>query len=228
MKLINLCTCLSALLLVLLLTIPLPLCADEAGLPYKNDFSVNREKDLTSGEKGIWAGGIGGGFRAGTHVLGIGIGGTRGVIILGGEERHNLALFSVSYGWMIGDVKGKDWYRGNWEIRGELFGGAQMNSETDGIIGITPHIRYHFATGSPIVPYLDAGAGVAFTDIRAPDLGGTFQFNLQASAGVNYFIRDAVAIHLEARYIHVSSASIHSPNNGINTIGVFMGVSTYF
>lgn len=228
MKLMNLCACLSGLLLVLIFVIPLPLYADEAGLPYINAFSVNREKALTLGEKGIWAGGIGGGFRAGTHVLGIGIGGTRGVIIFGGEERHNLALLSVSYGWMTGDVKGKDWYRGNWEIRGELFGGAQMNSESESIIGITPHIRYHFATGSPLVPYLDAGAGVAFTDISTPDLGGTFQFNLQASAGVNYFIRDALAIHLEARYIHVSSASIYNPNNGINTIGAFMGVSTYF
>lgn len=227
----NLWVCLSGMIYGLLLIIPLPLCADELRSLHTNAISINRETAFTPSETNIWADGIGEGFRPGTQVLGISIGGTHGVLIFGGEERHDLALLSVSYGRMIGGVRGREadsWYRGNWEVRGEVFGGAQMNSETDGIVGITPHIRYHFATGTQFVPYLDAGAGVTLTDIRAPDLGGAFQFNLQASVGMNYFIRDSLAIHLEARYLHVSSAAIYEPNNGVNTVGVFMGVSTYF
>jgi len=173
--------------------------------------------------------GIGEGFRPGTETLGFSAGATYGVVIFGGEERHHLSLLSVSYGRMIGDVKGADnWYRGNWELRGEIFGGLQFNSETCWLIGVAPHLRYHFATDAPWVPYLDFGAGITSTGIRAPDLGDSFQFNLQAAFGVNCFVRDDLAVSFEGRYLHLSSAGIHQPNNGVNTIGIFLGMNTFF
>jgi hypothetical protein len=51
---------------------------------------------------------------------------------------------------------------------------------------------------------------------------------MQAAVGVNYFIRDALAINFEGRYLHLSSAGIYSPNNGVNSIGIFLGVSRFF
>jgi hypothetical protein len=61
--------------------------------------------------------------------------------------------------------------------------------------------------------YADVGAGITLTEIRAPDLGGAFQFNPQAVPGVNYFLRDDSAISFEGRYLHLSSAGIYKPNN---------------
>ncbi|NTW77659.1 MAG: acyloxyacyl hydrolase [Syntrophaceae bacterium] len=225
----NLWICLCGMIGTLLLVIPIPVCADEIGTLHANALPVTQQKSLTPNGKNIWVDDIGEGFRSGTQVVSISVGGAYGVIIFGGEERHHLVLLSCSYGRLIGGVKGADsWYRGNWEVRGEVFGGAQLNSEDEGIVGITPHIRYYFATGTHFIPYLDVGAGITLTDIRAPDLGGAFQFNLQASAGVNYFIRDNVAVHLEVRYLHISSAAIYEPNNGVNSVGGFLGVSKYF
>ena len=177
----------------------------------------------------IWNSGVGEGFRAGTQVVGLNAGATYGILIFGGEERHHLSLMSVSYGQIIGGVKGAHkWYRGNLELRAELFGGAQFNSETRGITGVTPHIRYHFATGTRLIPYIDAGAGLSVTEIRGQDLGGVFQFNLQALTGVNYFVKDDLSINIAMRYLHVSSASIYCPNNGVNTVGGFLGLQWFF
>jgi len=56
------------------------------------------------------------------------------------------------------------WHRGNFESRLEFFGGMQFypNVDTDGwFIGLTPHLRYDFATGTRWIPFVDAGAGVS-------------------------------------------------------------------
>ena len=148
--------------------------------------------------------------------------------MLGGSERRHLSLLSVSYCRMVGGMQGDGWYRGNWELRGELFGGVQINGETRWLTGVAPHLRYHFATGTRFVPYVNVGAGVTLTDIRAPDLGNAFQFNLQGGIGMNYFIRNNLAMNIEGRYLHISSSGTSMPNNGVNTVGGFLGISTYF
>ena len=176
----------------------------------------------------IWIIGIGEGFRSGTQTLGFNAGATYGMRIFGGAEHHHLAILSASYGRMIGNVKGSSWYRGNWELRGEIFGGLQFNSESYWLFGVTPHLRYHFATGTSWIPYADFGVGITSTDIRTPDLGSSLQLNLQANGGVNYFVRDTFAINFEGRYIHLSSGGCSKPNNGLNTIGIFVGVNKFF
>jgi len=46
------------------------------------------------------------------------------------------------------------------------------------------------------MPFVDAGAGVSLTDIGWPDLGITFEFNLQAKAELNYLLRENLALTL--------------------------------
>ncbi len=184
-------------------------------------------------EAKIWEEGVGEGFRAGTQTIGLTAGASYGLLIFGSEERHHLALGNISYGRMLGDVKGKDhWYRGNWEVRGELSGGAQFHPRTRAVFGLTAHIRYHFATGKRWVPFVDAGAGMAATDIGEPDLGGWFQFRLSGGAGINWFIKDNLAISFEGRYMHFSSKTvfgdINEPNLGLNTAVGLLGVNWFF
>ena len=133
-------------------------------------------------------------------------------------------MISLSYGQMVGNVQGMSkWYRGNWELLVELFGGIQVNSETHSLVGLAPHLRYNFATGTRFIPYIDLGGGVTLTEIRAPDLGGVFEFNEQGIIGLNYFVQDNLSINVAVQYLHVSSAYIYHPNNGVNTLGCFLG-----
>jgi hypothetical protein len=177
----------------------------------------------------IWENGVGEGFRHGTQSFSVSAGATYGLAILGSREAHDLALMSLTYGHMLGHVCGEGhWYRGNPELRLELFGGAQFSPSTDGLVGLTPHLRYNFATGTRWIPFLDTGAGVTATGIGPPDLSDTFQFNLQAVIGVHWFIKENVALTLESRYLHFSCADIHKPNNGVNTLGGMLGITFFF
>jgi opacity protein-like surface antigen len=130
---------------------------------------------------------------------------------------------------MLGRVWGEGhWYRGNAELRGELFTGAQFSPDSEWFVGLTSHLRYSFATGTRWIPFADAGAGVTATGIGAPDLSGTFEFNLQAGGGLHWFLRDHVALTAEARYVHWSCADIHKPNLGLNGVAGLLGLTYFF
>lgn len=178
---------------------------------------------------GMWETGVGQGFRSSAQDLTFGAGATQGLAVLGGIHSHDLALLSLSYGHMLGHTVGLDrFYRGNWEFRAELFGGSEFAPTSNWVIGLTPHLRYNFATGICLVPYLDAGAGVTATSISAPDLSNTFEFNLQATIGAHWFFRENAALTLEARYLHMSCAGISSPNLGLNAVVGLIGLSFFF
>ena len=182
-----------------------------------------------SSNTNIWENGIGEGFKPGTQSINLSTGAGYGVRIFGGRESHDLVLTSLSYGDMIGSVKGAGhWYRGNWEFRGELFSGAQFSPTEDWLVGLTPHLRYNFATGTRWIPYVDAGAGVSATSIGPPDLSHYFEFNLQAATGVRWFIRDNIALGIEVRYLHMSCADINRPNLGLNNVNGMAGITWFF
>jgi len=178
---------------------------------------------------GPWENGIGEGFRADAQSISLSAGALYGVATFGSRQAHDLALVSLTYGHMLGHVVGEGhWYRGNPEFRLELFTGAQFSPTTEWLVGLTPHLRYDFATGSRWIPFVDGGAGVTATGIGPPDLSGTFEFNLQASVGVQWFFRDNMALTLEARYVHWSCAGLHAPNLGLNGVTGLLGISFFF
>ena len=188
-----------------------------------------RELGFESRSTNIWENGVGDGFRSGVESVGLSIGANYGVAMLGGRESHHLALASLSYGRVLGPVRGgRRWYRGNWELRGELFSGAEFSPDTEWLVGLTPHLRYNFATGTGWIPFVDLGAGVTATSIGPPDLSGTFEFNLQACGGTHWFIKEHVALTLEARYLHLSCARISNPNLGLNGVTGLVGLTFFF
>ena len=193
-----------------------------------NSFSGS-QRVVEEPTAGVWVSGVGSGFRPTAESASLELGASRGVETFGGRQCHDLALTSISYGHMLGPVcGGNHWYRGNWELRGELFGGGQFSPDQNWVFGLTPHLRYNFATGTRWVPFADAGAGVSAVGMGAPDLSGTFEFNLQATIGTHYFIRKNLALTAEARYLHMSCAGINSPNLGLNTVAGMIGVSWFF
>jgi len=177
----------------------------------------------------IWQGEVGEGFRSDVRTFSLETGVALGVQAFGGRQVHDLALLSLSYGHMLGNVvSGDHWYRGNWEARAELFGGGQFSPRSDELVGLTPHLRYNFATGTRWVPYADLGAGVTASGIGPPDQSGTFEFNLQANVGTHWFVRDNLALTFETGYLHMSCAGLHDPNLGVNTIKGMVGLTWFF
>jgi hypothetical protein len=177
----------------------------------------------------IWQGAVGEGFRSDVRTFSIEPGVALGVQAFGGRQVHDLALLSLSYGHMLGSVVGSNhWYRGNWEGRLELFAGGQFSPESDPFVGLTPHVRYNFATGTRWIPFADFGAGVTASGVGPPDQSGTFEFNLQANVGTHWFVRDNVALTFEAGFLHMSCAGLHDPNLGVNTVKGMLGMTWFF
>jgi len=177
----------------------------------------------------LWQAGVGDGFRRNALALNFSAGPGLGVTIFGTERRHDWWLATVDLEWILSDVVGKDrWYRGNWEIAFEVFGGQQFEPSSAYLIGFTPLLRYDFALGHRWVAFVQGGSGGSLTDIRDGDLSTTFEFSLQTGAGVHYFIRDNLSLTFQARLVHLSNASIELPNLGVNNITFLFGASWWF
>jgi lipid A 3-O-deacylase len=177
----------------------------------------------------LWVAGVGSGFLPGVEHVGLVAGAGFGMVVFGSSSTHDLALGGLSYGQMWGGVKAEGTvFRGNWEWRLEAIGGAQFYPDVQYLVGFSPHLRYNLATGTRWVPFFDLGAGLTSTDIGPPDLGGRFQFNLQAGAGLNYFLQDNLALSAEYRFLHLSSARINTPNLGVNSSLFLAGVNWFF
>jgi lipid A 3-O-deacylase len=178
--------------------------------------------------KSIWESGVGGGFRTGVQSVGITAGVNYDLTFIGDHQLHKLALVSFSYGRMLGPIQGENhWYRGNFEFRFELFSGAEYSPSVEWLVGLAPHLRYNFATGTRWVPFVDCGAGLTATSIGPPDLSGIFEFNLQIGGGLHWFIKDNLAVTLEGRFLHLSCAGINSPNHGINGAAGLVGFTIF-
>jgi lipid A 3-O-deacylase len=193
------------------------------------NYMLESAQWLEPPRQSIWEKGVGEGFRRSAESLSLSAGGVYGLAAFGGIEVHDLALISLSYSHMLGPVLGEGhWYRGNPEFRLELFTGAQFSPSSEWFVGLTPHLRYSFATGTRWIPFMDIGAGLTATGIGPPDLSGTFEFNLQATTGIHWFFKDNTALTLDAGYVHWSCAGIHKPNLGLNGIMGKLGVSFFF
>ena len=200
-----------------------------SGFAQAPGISASTETNLVARAAGIWESQVGDGFRRTTESFGLSAGANYGFARFGSHEAHDLALVSLSYGHMLSHTVGKDhWYHGNWEFRLELFTGAQFSPSSEWLLGLTPHLRYNFATGTRWVPFVDGGAGVTATSIGPPDLSGTFEFNLEAGGGVQWFFKDNVAISVGGGYMHWSCAGLHKPNLGLNGICGMLGLSFFF
>jgi opacity protein-like surface antigen len=201
----------------------------QSGLADQGDKPSGQETPDLSPHVSPWKGAVGDGFRKGAFEVGGAIGTGLGMQVLQSAEAHDFALSKIHFGWMFTDVLGGDrWYRGNLELMGELFAGAQYRPDIDYLVGALPVLRYNLATRSRWVPFVDGGAGISATSIRGTDLSTTFEYNLQGGGGSHYFVSDNVAVTLQYRWLHLSNAGIKFPNLGLNTSTIYLGVSWFF
>jgi hypothetical protein len=177
----------------------------------------------------IWQAGPGEGFARGLQELRISAGPTIGLAHIFGHNNHNLALAMVEYGWMISDVRGAGhWYSGNWELYGEGVAGGQYHPKAAYVVGATVMLRYNFATGAQLVPFIDTGFGPSMQNIGLPDVSTTFEFNTQGGVGAHYFLWKHSAVTFEARFFHLSNAGLHEPNQSVNTLAFLTGWSWFY
>ncbi len=141
----------------------------------------------------------------------------------------NYTVTGMQVGYMLSDVKGTNWLRGNFEVAGEGFGSAIFDGPGSYIAGVTVWGRYNFVpVKSRFVPFAEAGLGLTSTDIDREIVGQPFNFNLDLGLGTRYFLSQKWALTLEYRFQHISNANTGRHNLGINAQGPVLGVAHVF
>ena len=131
----------------------------------------------------------------------------------------NAANIYPATGWAAGGMVGYDFvgprvelegvYRSNQATRQfqQFTAGANFNDTA-----IMANLMYDFRFGSKIVPYIGAGAGIAF--VNASALGGSSsstQFAYQGIIGVGYEIDQNWRFNIDGRYFGTTNPTINSP-----------------
>ncbi|SEP33761.1 OmpA family protein [Rhodospirillales bacterium URHD0017] len=148
---------------------------------------------------------------------------------IGAEGGLNWLLNNNSYqmdtGWAAGGKLGYDFvgprveleglYHSNTGTGNVLFPGgvANVRGRIDQV-SVMANLLYDFNIGGPIVPFIGAGAGIAFVDstIQGCNMCST-QFAYQGIIGVGWNITEAFRINLDGRYYGTTNPGAFTNNN---------------
>lgn len=149
----------------------------------------------------------------------------------GGRDPINYFSNSLRIGLNLTGIIGDSWYRGCFQFVGELFAAEIYNTVGGGSIVIGPNalFRYNFIQeGWPVVPYLQLGPGLVYTDTDNNAIGSAFGFQLNAGVGLRFMINEKWAISGEFDWHHMSNAGFAKSNWGSNEAGAQLGISYFF
>ena len=133
-------------------------------------------------------------------------------------------------GVVVTDPIGASWYRGQITVGGEVQFNQYVEPLSAYLMALTPTAKYTFLASDRLRPYVEIGAGIVWTDLadRIPEKGSQFNFNLQAGAGLSYFVLPTASIDVTYRFQHISNAGTAQPNKGIDAGLVLVGISKFF
>lgn len=164
-------------------------------------------------------------FHPGMTEIGLRSGYSTGV-----SKSVDMIPVSLRLGYVL--YSGKYWFlpRGALEVATEPFVSpiTSVQSGKNGSIEMglaLPMLTYYFDIGNHLVPYIEGGVGLLYTDLRGFRLGGHFQFLSQGGAGLSYFFTDNTALNLSWRFRHISNASLDDDNVGLNSYVFQVGFS---
>jgi hypothetical protein len=164
----------------------------------------------------------------GGHDIQIWTGG--GYSVPGGTGSTGVWNGGLRYGWILTKTHGPAYLRGNFEFAVDavpIFLVVQPKNTAFGG-GINPvNFKWDFYTRKRVLPYAELSGGTLFTTQEVPS--GTSQINFTSGAAVGVHIMgEERNVSVEVRYMHISNAGLTSPNPGINTVQVRLGLGMFF
>jgi hypothetical protein len=131
-------------------------------------------------------------------------------------------------GWFLSDEVGTgSWFQGRHELLVELPLHLVVDPKTAVMTGAYFLGSWKFTSLGPWLPYAFAGGGIVYTNLDLPTMGTKLNFSYQGGAGLQYLIRQDLAIMGEYRYQHISNAGTGTPNEPLNSSHFLVGLSWY-
>jgi lipid A 3-O-deacylase PagL len=144
----------------------------------------------------------------------------------GGTGVWNLGL---RYGWILTRPHGPSFLNGRFEAAVDavpVFLVFQPANTAYGF-GINPvNLKWNFATRSDFVPYIELDGGTLFTNNEVPSSTSKINFTSGAALGT-HILGEKYNWSLEVRYMHISNAGLSSPNPGVNTVQLRLGIGRF-
>jgi lipid A 3-O-deacylase len=149
--------------------------------------------------------------------------------VAGGRGNTGIWNAGLRYGWILTKPVGPGFLKGRFEyaidaVPAYLIFQPLNTAYGAGLNPLT--LKWNFATRSHVVPYLELSGGTLFTSHEVPP--GTSSVNFTSSAAFGtYFVGERHALAMEVRYLHISNAGLASPNPGVNTVEVRLGIGRF-
>jgi lipid A 3-O-deacylase len=168
------------------------------------------------------------GPEQGGHEIQIWAGG--GHSVSGGRGSTGAFNAGLRYGWVITGPHLPGFLRGRFEYAVDavpVFLVFQPANTAYGV-GFNPlGLKWNFERHGRLSPYLELGGGVLFTNHTVPTYTNDVNFTPSAAFGT-HVLGATYNWSVELRYLHISNAGLATPNPGLNTVQVRLGVGRFF
>src|SRR5581483_1786509 len=146
--------------------------------------------------------------------------------------RGDTAVFNAGlrYGWVLTAPHLPSVLRGRFEYAVDaipVFVAFQPGNTAYGA-GFDPlALKWNFQRRGRLSPYLELTGGVLFTNHDVPNGTNTVNFMDQAALGTR-ILGARCNLSVELRYMHISNAGLATPNPGVNSVQVRLGIGKLF
>jgi lipid A 3-O-deacylase len=149
--------------------------------------------------------------------------------VSGGTKNTGVFNLGLRYGWILTGPHGPGLLRGSFEYAVDAvpaFIVFQPLNTAYGV-GLNPlGLKWNFESRGRFVPYFELGGGTLFTSHDVPSGTGRVNFTTDAALGVHH-LGERMTWSLDLRYMHISNAGLTTPNPGINTVQVRLGLGVF-
>ena len=168
------------------------------------------------------------GPEKGGHEIQVWAGG--GHSVPGGTKNTGAFNAGLRYGWILTAAHLPGFLRGRFEYAVDavpVFLIFQPANTAYGV-GFDPlGLKWNFERHGRFSPYLELTGGTVFTNHDVPSGTNTVNFMDQAALGT-HILGAKFNVSLELRYMHISNAGLATPNPGVNTVQVRLGIGNFF
>jgi len=167
------------------------------------------------------------GPEQGGHEVQIWAGG--GHSVSGGRGETGVFNAGLRYGWILTGAHLPGFLRGRFEYAVDAVPVMLLFQPTNTAygVGFDPlGLKWNFERHGHISPYLELTGGTVFTNHDVPTGTNTVNFMDQAALGL-HVLGAKHNVSLELRYMHISNAGLATPNPGINTVQVRLGIGRF-
>jgi len=168
------------------------------------------------------------GPEAGGHEVQVWAGG--GHSVPGGTSRTGIFDAGLRYGWVITGEHLPGFLRGRFEYAVDAVPAYLIfqPANTAYGVGFNPLVlKWNFERRGRLSPYLELSGGTLFSDHSVPTYTNTLNFTSAAALGT-HVLGATYNWSVELQYLHISNAGLATPNPGLNTVQVRVGVGRFW